>query len=69
MNLGEWNRQRAQYWADARRKVTHPDEFSNGFDCPKCGGVLYDTGQLASMHPNILVVKCKACGAKDKRYE
>lgn len=69
MNLADWNDKRRQYWADVRRKVTHPEEFSNGFDCPQCvTGALYDTGRVMSQSPTILQVKCK-CGFKGERYE
>jgi predicted RNA-binding Zn-ribbon protein involved in translation (DUF1610 family) len=69
MTLDEWNEKRKQYWADVRRKVTHPQEFSNGLDCPQCGSQkLYDTGRVLSTSPNILQIKCQ-CGFKGSRYE
>jgi hypothetical protein len=69
MNLAEWNKQREQYWRDVRRKVTHPEEFANGFECPECKGALYDTGQVQSTSPTILRVRCQSCNFRGTRYE
>ena len=69
MNLADWNAKRKQYWEDVRRKVTHPEEYANGFDCPECGGHLYDNGRQVSVAPVILQVRCQQCKFKGERYE
>jgi hypothetical protein len=67
--LGSWNAERLQYWADKRRAVMHPEEFSNGLPCPVCSGKLYDTGQQVSSSPSVLRVKCQDCVFKGERLE
>jgi Zn ribbon nucleic-acid-binding protein len=68
-NLAEWNAERSKHWSDARRKMSHPEEFGNGIACPTCGTELYDTGQAMSVSPTILRVKCIHCGFKGERFE
>ena len=67
-NLGDWNAKRRAYWAASRDKVMHPERYGNGFECPECGGELYDTGHQLEVAPAILQVRC-LCGYKGKRYD
>lgn len=57
-DLEQHNIRRQQAWADKLRKVQHPEEFANGFACPKCGGLLYDTGRVFPGPPSRMRVKC-----------
>jgi hypothetical protein len=68
-NLNHWNARREAYWHDVRDRVSRPEAYTNGLLCPECGGMLYDTGQVESVSPTKLRVKCKACKFKGARYE
>jgi hypothetical protein len=68
-SLEAWNDLRRQAWADKLRKVTHPEEFSNGLVCPECAGDLYDTGRVFPGPPSRMVVKCKKCKFRGEKIE
>lgn len=70
-DLEQHNIRRKQAWADKLRKVTHPEEFPNGFACPKCGYTLYDTGRVHTGPPPRMIVKCMArtCDFRGEKLE
>jgi Zn ribbon nucleic-acid-binding protein len=69
MNLDKWNSDRRQYWDNVARKAQHPEEFSNGFECPECKSDLYDTGQMLYLSPPVQRVRCMNCSFKGERYD
>lgn len=70
-SLENWNQQQRRAWADKLKKVTNPELFPNGLECPSCGHGLYDTGQFTPGPPGQLRVKCQntQCNFKGERYE
>lgn len=70
-DLEQHNIRRTQVWNDKLRKVRHPEEFPNGFACPACGGLLYDTGQIFPGPPPRMRVKCMTttCNFRGEKIE
>jgi hypothetical protein len=72
--LDQWNTDQQRAWDDKLRRAQHPEEFPNGFICPKDGGRLYDTGQMflpSGGSPAKLRVKCMRpdCNYRGERFE